>query len=160
MPALVPGPTSPSRPLSEADRRLVALMRRVAKVHRAVLRLSRGRLGARWLGGSDVVLLTVRGRRTGSPHTVPLMGLRDGRDMIVAASQGGVDCEPQWWLNLRADPNARAEVRGERFDVVAEQVADDERAAVWARFVEAYQGFVTYQAKVQRQIALVRLRRV
>jgi hypothetical protein len=43
--------------------------------------------------------------------------------------------------------------------VVAEQVGDDERQAVWDRFVDAYAGFTDYQAKVRRQIAVVRLRR-
>ena len=42
---------------------------------------------------------------------------------------------------------------------MAEQVGDDERQAIWDRFVATYQGFTDYQAKVQRQIAVVRLRR-
>jgi hypothetical protein len=59
-----------------------------------------------------------------------------------------------------ADPHAEVVVRGERFAVVAERVADDEREAQWDRFVAAYEGFTDYQAKVSRQIAVVRLRRV
>ena len=109
--------------------------------------------------GADVVLLTVRGRSSGRLHTVPLMGLRDGRDLLVAASQGGVDREPQWWLNLLADPHAEVEVRRERFTVTAERVSDEERPELWARFVAAYAGFEDYQARVSRQIAVVRLRR-
>ena len=153
-------PTTPSpHALTAADRRLVRTMKVFGTLHRFVLRVSGGRIGKRWFGGTDVVLLTVRGRRTGASHTVPLMSVRDGRDVFVAASQGGVDREPQWWLNLLADPHAEVVVRGERFAVVAEQVGEDERPAIWDRFVDAYQGFTVYQAKVQRQIAVVRLRR-
>jgi deazaflavin-dependent oxidoreductase (nitroreductase family) len=151
---------SGSSTLSKQDQRLVRTMRRVGKLHRLVLRLSGNRIGARWFGGSDVVLLTVRGRTTGTLHTVPLMSLRDGDDLLVAASQGGVDREPQWWRNLQADPRAEAQVRGRRFAVTAEQVGDDERPQLWGRFVDAYTGFADYQAKVSRQIAVVRLRRV
>lgn len=142
------------------DRRRVRFMRGFGRAHAALLRRSGGRLGNRWFGGSEVVLLTVTGRRSGRPHTVPLMSLRDGRDVLVPASRGGVDAEPHWWLNLQADPRAVVERRGERFAVVAERVGDDERAGVWARFVAAYAGFEDYQAGVRRRIALVRLRRV
>jgi deazaflavin-dependent oxidoreductase (nitroreductase family) len=146
-------------PLSSKDRRLVRTMRRFGRVHRWVVRRSRGRLGSRWFGGSDLVLLTVRGRSTGRLHTVPLMSLPDGDDLLVVASQGGVDREPQWWLNLLVDAHAQVERRGERFAVVAEKVGDEERHALWDRFVATYDGFTDYQAKVRREIAVVRLRR-
>ena len=151
--------TTTSNHLSSGDRRLVRTMRVVGRVHRAVLRATGGRMGSRWFGGSAVVLLTVRGRTSGKSFTVPLMSLPDGDDLLVVASQGGVDREPQWWLNLLADPNAQAQVRGKRFAVRAEKVADTERQELWERFVTAYAGFEDYQAKVTRQIAVVRLRR-
>ena len=143
--------------LSRDDRRLLAVMRRFSVVHRALMR--RGLVGRRWLGGSELVLLTVTGRRSGRPITVPLIGLPDGDDEVVAASQGGVDAEPQWWRNLQAQPRAAADFRGERFTVVARQVDDAERAALWARFVATTDVFAGYQAKVRREIAVVRLHR-
>ena len=145
--------------LSRSDQRLVRTMRRFGRVHRGVLRASGGRIGGRWFGGSEVLLLTVTGRRSGKAYTVPLMSARDGDDFIVVASQGGVDREPQWWLNLLADPRATAQVRRQRFDVVAERVDDDERAIWWDRFVAMTARFTDYQDRVARQIAVVRLRR-
>jgi deazaflavin-dependent oxidoreductase (nitroreductase family) len=90
------------------------------------------------------------------------MALPEGDDFYVAASQGGVDREPHWWLNLKADPRARVEFRGDRFPVVAEKVDGDERRAVWARLSAALgrDRFDGYQAKVRREIAVIRLRRV
>ncbi len=146
--------------LSRRDRRVIAIMRGLSRVHVAVKRATGGRVARRWLGGSDLVLLTTVGRRTGRPRTVTLGALRDGADFLVAASYGGVDREPPWWLNLIANPRAELEVGGERFPVTAEKVSDAERPTVWARFVRAYAGFeTTYQARVRREIALVRLRR-
>lgn len=144
--------------LSRRDRARVELMRRITTMHRAVLRRTGGRVGGRWVGGSDVIMLTVRGRRSGQSHTVTLMCLADGDDLLVVASQGGVDREPQWWLNLLADPHAEVTLRGRRFAVTAERVAAAERPQLWARFVAVYPGFDRYQAQVRREIAVIRLR--
>jgi F420H(2)-dependent quinone reductase len=120
---------------------------------------TRGRWGHRWIAGTTAIALTATGRRSGQPRTVMLLALPDGDDLLVAASHGGVDREPPWWLNLQADPHAQVTLRGERVDVVAEPVGDHEHPALWARFVAAWPGFTDYQAKVHRRIALVRLRR-
>jgi deazaflavin-dependent oxidoreductase (nitroreductase family) len=158
-PPAIPTAQPTGSTLTAKDRRLVRTMRAVGRIHRAVLRVSGGRIGARWFGGSDVVQLTVRGRVSGRSFTVPLMSLPDGDDLLVVASQGGVDREPQWWLNLQADPRAEVRWRRQRFAVVAARVGDDERPQLWDRFVATYAGFDDYQAKVSRQIAVVRLRR-
>jgi deazaflavin-dependent oxidoreductase (nitroreductase family) len=144
--------------LTGKDRKLVRTMKRVNRLHIGLLRRTRGRIGSRWFGGSGVLLLTVRGRRSGRPHTVPLMCLPDGGDLVVVASQGGVDREPQWWLNLLADPRAEVELHGRRFPVTASEVEGEQRAALWARFVAATSRFEGYQAGVRRRIAVVRLR--
>jgi F420H(2)-dependent quinone reductase len=145
--------------LSPADRRLVRLMKVITRVQVALVGATGGRWGHRWIAGTTAVALTTTGRRSGRPRTVMLLALPDGEDLLVAASHGGVDREPPWWLNLQADPHAQVALRGRRFGVVAEQVGDDEHPAVWARFVAAWPGFTDYQAKVRRRIALVRLRR-
>lgn len=138
---------------------MVRTMRRFARLHRFLFRITGGRIAGTWFGRSSVVLLTTSGRRSGRPSTVPLMCLPDGADLVVVASHGGVDREPPWWLNLQADPRANAHVRGERYPVIATQMHGAERDAEWDRFVAAYAGFADYQAGVRRQIAVVRLSR-
>jgi deazaflavin-dependent oxidoreductase (nitroreductase family) len=147
--------------LSARDQKLVRRMQRVNRVHLALIRRTGGRFGHAWFGESETVVLTVPGRRTGRPHSVTLMALREGRDFYVAVSQGGVDREPHWWLNLRADPHADVEFRGERFAVTAVEIEGAERTAAWARFATELGGgrFDGYQAGVRRRIALVRLSR-
>ncbi|GAA4536963.1 nitroreductase/quinone reductase family protein [Pseudonocardia xishanensis] len=143
--------------LTKKDQRLTALMRRIGSLHTALLRKTRGRGLWRFRGG-DLVLLTHTGRRSGRRFTTPLLHLRDGEDVLVAASNGGVDAEPQWWLNLQTTPYAEVEIRGERWAVVAEAIPDAERAAVWERFRQVGGYFDGYQATVSRTITLVRLR--
>jgi F420H(2)-dependent quinone reductase len=83
--------------------------------------------------------------------------VRDGADIVVAASNGGVDAEPQWWLNLQADPHGEVEVRGERWAVLARRVEEDDRSRLWQALMDRCPTYDDYQAKVSRRIALVRL---
>lgn len=77
-------------------------------IHRAVIRVSGGRLGA-WNYGRDgmgMVILTTTGRRSGQPRVVPLFALADGDRWAVVASNAGDDRLPAWYLNLQANPEA------------------------------------------------------
>ncbi|SEP27745.1 nitroreductase/quinone reductase family protein [Trujillonella endophytica] len=139
-----------------SDRVLTVVTRHVGRLHTRVLRRTKGRVGSRWMGG-DVVLLTHRGRTSGRTYTTPLLYVRDGVDVVVAASNGGIDREPQWWLNLRADPRGAVEVGGRRCDVVASQVAEADRQRLWDALMANCAKYDGYQATVSRRISLVRL---
>jgi deazaflavin-dependent oxidoreductase (nitroreductase family) len=74
-------------------------------VDRMVYRLTRGAATASaWLGGVKVTMLTTA--KTGRLRTVPVLGLPDGENMIVIASNFGRPHNPAWYHNLRANPNA------------------------------------------------------
>jgi deazaflavin-dependent oxidoreductase (nitroreductase family) len=142
--------------LSRTDRLATWVSRRAADLHIRVLRRTGGRVGNRFRGG-DVVLLTHRGRRSGRSFTTPLLYVQDGADLVVAASNGGIDAEPQWWLNLQADPHGEVEVRGEHRAVTASVVDEADRARLWAALMARCPTYDDYQAKVRRRIQLVRL---
>ena len=138
------------------DRALTVLSKYGAKFHVAVTRRSGGRL-ARTFRGGDMLLLTHTGRKSGKAFTTPALYVRDGDDVVVAASNGGIDAEPQWWLNLQADPRAETEIRGRRTAVVAAPVEDGDRDRLWQALMDKCPTYDEYQAKVRRRIALVRL---
>ena len=50
------------------------------------------------------LLLTTTGRRTGKPHTAPLIYSQDGDRYLVVGSRGGAPEHPQWYRNLLAEP--------------------------------------------------------
>jgi F420H(2)-dependent quinone reductase len=104
-----------------------------------------------------VLLLGHTGRRSGTAFTTPVLHVRDGADFVVAASNGGIDHEPQWWLNLQADPRGTAEVGGRRTEVVASQVAEADRQRLWDALMAKCPTYDDYQAGVSRRISLVRL---
>ncbi len=129
----------------------------LSTVHSAAYRLTKGRIGRR-LVDNDMLLLTTLGRKTGKPHTVPLLYLRDGDDLIVIASWGGRPEHPQWYTNLEANPEASVQVVECRWNVIAEPMLEDERRQWWPRVVEAYEGYAVYQTRTDRPIPIVRLR--
>lgn len=130
------------------------VLRVLSRLHVAIYRLSRGRLGSR-LGRLEQVLLTTTGRRSGRPRTVPLVGLDDGERLILVASNGGSPTHPDWYLNLTADP--RVEVRRGSLRITMRAVTAEagERAALWPRVVAAYAGYARYQRRADREIPVV-----
>ena len=139
------------------EKLLKRVMGTVGAVHAALYRRTGGRVGRRFRGGS-VLLLTVRGRTSGRPFTSPLMYVRDGEAYVVAASNGGIDREPSWWLNLLADPRAEIQVDDEVLAVTAERASAEERPRLWRMLNAMYSGYDGYQAGVSREIAVVVLR--
>jgi len=131
-------------------------VRRMSRLHRGLYELTGGRVGKR-LVDNDMLLLTTVGRQTGSPHTVPLLYLREGDALAVIASFGGRDRHPAWYLNLVAKPEVEVQISRERFDAVARTADSNERAVWWPRVVDAYGDYAVYQTRTQRVIPVVLL---
>ena len=80
------------------------VMKRVGwRLDRTLLRLTNGRFD---LSGPDIptMLLTATGRRTGRPRTVPLVYVEDGRNVIVACENFGLNETSRWPQNVLANP--------------------------------------------------------
>jgi deazaflavin-dependent oxidoreductase (nitroreductase family) len=123
-------------------------------LHRLLYRASGGRIGGR-LWDLPVVLLTTTGRKSGKQRTVPLCSLRDGDDVVVIASYGGLDQPPAWWLNLEANPNAELLSGRTRRTVTARNAAADERARLWAAVTARAPGYLEYERRTTREIPVV-----
>lgn len=129
-------------------------VRRMSRLHTLLFRSTGGRVGKRFVD-NDMLLLTTRGRVTGTQHTVPLLYLRDGEKLVVIASYGGRDHPPDWYLNLARDPQVTVELPGSRFEMVARTATEEERSEWWPRVVAAYDGYAVYQSKTAREIPVV-----
>ena len=132
------------------------LMKRMSNVHVCLYRRSGGQIGKQFLGG-DVLMLTVTGRKSGQPRTLPLMYVRDGDNFVIIASNAGLDSHPTWWLNLQANPIAEVQIGSQRWRVKAEQASPEEKARLWLQMAHMYPGFDIYQRNTQRDIPLVKL---
>jgi deazaflavin-dependent oxidoreductase (nitroreductase family) len=127
------------------------------KLHRLLLRASRGRFASR-LGNLKVLLLETTGHKSGQPRSVGLSYLeQEGRHFVVA-SYAGEDRDPAWANNLRAQPRAMVTVAGRSFPVMARRLDGEERAAMFARFVEADASYGEYVERTSREIPVFELR--
>jgi deazaflavin-dependent oxidoreductase (nitroreductase family) len=126
--------------------------------HVRVYRETAGERGYRWRGAT-ILLLTTKGRTSGEPRTTPLIHRTDGDRWILVASKGGSPENPSWYENLRADPEATIEVKGELIPVRASTAEGEERSRLWSLMSEVWPAYDDYQAKTDRQIPIVVLAR-
>ena len=83
------------------------------------------------------------------------MYLKDGDRYLVFASKGGYDHNPDWYHNLKANPDAQIEVGDEAIDVHAEEIKGQERDRLYARQASLYPQFAEYQKKTKRVIPII-----
>jgi deazaflavin-dependent oxidoreductase (nitroreductase family) len=109
--------------------------------------------------GAPMVLVHHRGARTGTERTTPLMYLHDGDDIVIFASKAGAPDNPDWFHNLRANPETTVEVGTETVAVRARVAEGGERDDLWSRQKAAYPQFQGYEDATDRVIPVVVLER-
>ncbi|MGE5689584.1 MAG: nitroreductase family deazaflavin-dependent oxidoreductase [Pseudomonadota bacterium] len=118
-----------------------------------------GEVGYRWRNGAPILILTTTGRKSGEPRLRPLIfGEDDGR-YVVVASQGGAPAHPNWYLNLRTNPDVHVQIRGDRFAARARTAEGEERERLWRRMAEIWPPYDDYQRRTDRTIPVVVLER-
>jgi deazaflavin-dependent oxidoreductase (nitroreductase family) len=128
-------------------------LKATGKLNVPIYRLSRGRIFGN-VGTAPVLLLTSTGRRSGQKRTAPVVFLADGERYVVIGSNAGNVRTPAWSYNLQANPDAEIELRGAHKLVRARVAEGDERAELWRKVNEMYEGFDDYDAKTPRDIAV------
>jgi deazaflavin-dependent oxidoreductase (nitroreductase family) len=122
-------------------------------------RANEGKVGGPF-AGAPILLLHHKGAKTGTERVNPLayQDLGDGR-VAVFASKGGAPDNPDWFHNLRANPDAKVEIGTETFPVKARVPDDAERTPIWEKQKELMPGFGEYEQKTSRQIPVIILER-
>ncbi len=105
--------------------------------------------------GSDALLLTTRGRRTGRLRRTALYYGRDGERYVLVATavRGGGD--PAWYLNLLQNPAVVLQVRSEIFAAVATPAGASERPRLWELMVKLVPKYLAYEKQAGRDLAVV-----
>src|SRR5437870_6838390 len=123
-------------------------------------RANEGKVGGVF-ANTPLLLLHHTGAKSGEVRVNPLAYGTDGDDrLVVFASKGGAPTNPDWYHNLKANPQATVEVGTDSFDVRARVAEGDERQRLWDRQTKRAPGFADYQKMTKRPIPVVVLERV
>ncbi|MEV0804400.1 nitroreductase family deazaflavin-dependent oxidoreductase [Kribbella sp. NPDC050281] len=104
--------------------------------------------------GLKVVLLTMRGAKSGKLRKVPLMRVENAGVYAAVASLGGAPKNPVWYYNLKADPKVTLQDGDVTNEYVAREIEGAEYDEWWKRSVDAYPPYAEYQTKTSRKIPL------
>ncbi len=125
----------------------------------AEFRANGGKVGGPF-EGANMILLHTTGAKSGQERINPLVYAIDGDHLVLIASKGGSDSNPDWYYNLLANPITTVEVGTEQFQVRATAVTEEpERSRLYAKMVEHRSGFAEYEQKTSRKIPAVVLER-
>jgi deazaflavin-dependent oxidoreductase (nitroreductase family) len=136
---------------SQEFKRLRQFIKPFSGLNAFVYKLTGGRLMGSFQG-RPVVLIEMKGAKSGKTRTIPLMYVPYKEGVIIVASQGGAPKSPVWYKNLVANPDIVAQYRGKKMKLRARQVDDEEKARVWPTCVEHYPPFEDYQKRTDRNI--------
>jgi deazaflavin-dependent oxidoreductase (nitroreductase family) len=130
------------------------------KEHVERYRETGGEEGHEWRG-TNTLLLTTTGRRSGEPRTTPLIYAPAGENAYtVVASKGGSDTPPAWYLNLSEDPEVEVQIMGEQFRARARTADSEEKPAMWRAMTREWPDYDAYQRNTTREIPVVVLERL
>jgi deazaflavin-dependent oxidoreductase (nitroreductase family) len=107
-----------------------------------------------------MILIHHTGARSGIERVTPLAcSPRPGGRFAVVAANGGSPAHPGWYYNLRANPRITVEVGTETVTVLAEELDDTARAALWPELVAEAPTLAEHQAKTTRTVPVFMLTR-
>ena len=104
------------------------------------------------LSGMPILLVEMKGAKSGKQRTIPLMYVSYEDGFILVASQGGAPKNPVWYNNLVANPDIVVQYKSNKMNLRARQVDDAEKAVVWPVCVEHYSEYGDYQKRTDRNI--------
>ena len=108
------------------------------------------------LMGLNMLLLSTRGRQTGHYRDNPLLYVEHNGNYYSAASFGGNDNHPNWFLNLSLNPEVTILINRKRLNAIAHVTSEPERTQAWDSLVRCHPDFNNYQKRTTRVIPVVR----
>lgn len=105
--------------------------------------------------GIPVVIVTMRGAKSGTVRKIALMRVEHDGEYALVASKGGAPDNPDWYHNLVANPDEVTVQDGpEPFFVRVRLAEDGEYDAWWQRSVAVFAPYAQYKEKTSRRIPL------
>ncbi len=121
------------------------------RVNVIVYKLSGGRL-MNAFSGMPIVLVKMKGAKSGKMRTLPLMYVPYKNGVILVASQGGAPKNPVWYYNLIKNPEIEVTRDGKTRALTARHITGEEKAELWPTCVKYYPPYQQYQSRTDRSI--------
>jgi deazaflavin-dependent oxidoreductase (nitroreductase family) len=113
------------------------------------------------MAGRPLMILTTKGAKTGAERSAVITYTRDGDRYLIAASASGAPTNPDWYHNLKANPEVTVEAGGEKFRARATVVEGGaERDRLYEQHATERPEFREYPKKVTRTIPVITLERI
>jgi deazaflavin-dependent oxidoreductase (nitroreductase family) len=111
--------------------------------------------------GIPVVIVSMRGAKSGSVRKIALMRVEHDGEYALVASKGGAPEHPDWYHNLVANPDEVTLQDGpEPFFVRVRLVDGAEYDEWWQRSVAVFAPYAEYRQKTSRRIPIFVTQRV
>jgi deazaflavin-dependent oxidoreductase (nitroreductase family) len=117
-------------------------------------RANGGRVGGMF-EGSTLLLLHHTGAKSGKGRINPLGYLSDEGRYVIFASKAGAPTNPDWYHNLKANPDASIEIGTDTIEVVASEATGDERERLYRTQAERVPQFAEYEKQTDRVIPVI-----
>jgi deazaflavin-dependent oxidoreductase (nitroreductase family) len=110
------------------------------------------------VGGRAVTthcLIKCVGRKSGKTYIRPLIYGNVGGEIVVVASKGGADDNPEWYRNIAASETVGLQIATQAFEATWREPEGTERHEVWEYMCHLYPPYVSYQQSTSRHIPVV-----
>jgi F420H(2)-dependent quinone reductase len=135
------------------SKRGIYLGRRASKIHVALYRWTRGKLGSRLPGWREarILLLDHTGAKSGTRRTSPVIYYAHDDAFAVVGSKAGQPTHPAWFHNLRASPETTIQIGADVRCVCARLATEEEREHLWPKLVAIFPAYHIYQRNADRR---------
>ncbi len=107
--------------------------------------------------GMNLLLVHTTGAKSGLERINPVAQTMDGDRYVIIASKGGAPTNPDWYYNIKANPDVTIEVGTQKFPALAAITEEPERSELFEKMASQYPGFEDYKEKTKRVIPVVTL---
>jgi len=114
-------------------------------------RANSGKVGGMF-EGAPLLLLHHVGARTGTERVNPLMYQAVDGGYAVFASKAGADTNPDWFYNLKANPEIKVETGTGTTAVKARVATGDEHERIWSKQKQDWPQFAEYERQTSRDV--------
>ena len=124
------------------------IISKIGRWQTTVYELTGGRLWKTFQGG-PVAILTTAGRKSGLVRKVPLLFLKQGDDIVMTASKGGMTKLPIWYHNVVAADTVDIQVGTDKKTYCMREATSEEETVLWPLLEEMYPDYKEYRQRTE-----------